>query len=911
MSVFGHNVSNKEDTKAENSQIEKEVTSILYDLYTHFLEKYNPQKTPWLTYIDLENCTTKLIKPFTEIIRISTKLGHRFDLGTLKPYLEKLFSHCEYLFTAPGGCHGDQMSNFQDVTWHFCRTLMAYEAVSDGNFKSLVQRGFCKEFYLQRVLQKEADKFDIDLINRDRNSAKFHVANYFNDKIRFAKLRLFRFIPGPDCDPIDLFSSTKERLTEVLKPLYENELIKYASEWLANLEALNPKDFRDLIPSWFLNRLNTSDSKLDPVRNAFWKSFLQDDPLKICLKTCEENPEYISDLPPFLLKKLKEARPDLVSLAQINPEEIKKFMQLVEQQNIAELNQIPENNLKLLVNVRKNGLTALHIAAQLGNVAMLRLFCDKGRAHPDERCKADSKINYTALAIAVENHDLAVIEELAERKASGEITVGSPATTILALAAKKPGPHTFKLVKTLIEKFNADPLARKVRINYDRNHDLAAVSCFVTNWQGDSTEGQQQLTQLMDYILEKIQPASATDLDDRDLKEIYQTLFAAVRKNNLFLVKLLLDKYKVDVNSCLPNTDKMKSESALSIACELGLENMVRELMQRKAKTQNESTQNSRTNNTFVSDNFPLEPAIVAAAQAGELDIIKILVGEFKVDIETMDCFNFTALAIAARKGHIDVVEYLLEQGAQLVPSVTPVKNEVVHSADNKTDIGDSKAVDQTPSNQANTKTSVKQPRFALIEAIEYRQPDMAIVLSSHKKEALNYQDPNNNFRTALHVAVAKQYPHLIDCFLQNGADPNIQDINGETALHYLARRPNKRFIRQVIELFKIQNFHFDLSIRNSSGKTPLEVAADSKNDELVTFFLTIKAAQPVKETQTSTSSSNSPNSQAVSGAKKLHPLPQSLSFHKVTTAAGSIVSVTVTSLPSIRADSKKGAAPG
>ena len=78
---------------------------------------------------------------------------------------------------------------------------------------------------------------------------------------------------------------------------------------------------------------------------------------------------------------------------------------------------------------------------------------------------------------------------------------------------------------------------------------------------------------------------------------------------------------------------------------------------------------------------------------------------------------------------------------------------------------------------------------------------------------------PDNKKRTALHFAASRGADDLVHLLLQQGADPNAQDCNGNTPLH-LAACTN--FIRVVTILLR---FGADVKKVDAGGKTPLNLS--------------------------------------------------------------------------------------
>lgn len=427
--------------------------------------------------------------------------------------------------------------------------------------------------------------------------------------------------------------------------------------------------------------------------------------------------------------------------------------------------------------------------------------------------RRDELRNYTALCFAVESNRISVVRLLADKKADGNIFFGPFQERLFSLAAKNPSPHTLELVQLLIEEFKIDPLDRKS----PDTRQQPTINHFIAFWKDSSPEGQRMLKELMEYILKKCIEFGPVP------KGSFDTLITvAARSNNIPLVELLINNYGVDIHYRFFNRI-----TALSTACENGLEDMARFLIKKGAKVQYEDQRCS---------------AIVAAAKTGSLPVIKILVEECRVDIdaaEEIDNKYYTALAIAARNDYQDVVIYLLGKGAKLVPSITTF---IETQTDRTADQGDSKAVDQTSVSRnarvvATETTRIPIPCSALVEASRKGNEEIVKLLLENKAD-VNYQDPANYLRTPLHAAICEDEFDIAVLLIAAGANLNIQDKNGKTVLHQAAHC-SKGSDDKLITIFNtIPKDRFNLDKCDKDGNTPLHLAAKLKNEKVLLFWL-------------------------------------------------------------------------
>ena len=69
-----------------------------------------------------------------------------------------------------------------------------------------------------------------------------------------------------------------------------------------------------------------------------------------------------------------------------------------------------------------------------------------------------------------------------------------------------------------------------------------------------------------------------------------------------------------------------------------------------------------------------------------------------------------------------------------------------------------------------------------------------------------------------------KNSNEVIKFLLENGANPNLQDKNGETALHGAA------FFLNVQNIQTLLNYGADLTIKNNKGLTAIEVVKNTNH---------------------------------------------------------------------------------
>ena len=98
--------------------------------------------------------------------------------------------------------------------------------------------------------------------------------------------------------------------------------------------------------------------------------------------------------------------------------------------------------------------------------------------------------------------------------------------------------------------------------------------------------------------------------------------------------------------------------------------------------------------------------------------------------------------------------------------------------------------------------------------------------LVNENKSIINTREPRGD-ATCLMFAVDSEFLDKVKILLNAGADVNLQDIEGDTALHYTAYSGNIEILKLLLEN------NADKSIRNKDGETALDVAKDMGYTEI------------------------------------------------------------------------------
>ena len=223
---------------------------------------------------------------------------------------------------------------------------------------------------------------------------------------------------------------------------------------------------------------------------------------------------------------------------------------------------------------------------------------------------------------------------------------------------------------------------------------------------------------------------------------------------------------------------------------------------------------------------------LIVAVQSGYLDCVKVLLN-YKADIEEQgesfrylvfppddmwnvpkfeSAYTCPPLFLAAANGNLDILSYLFEQGANVNASSSSEDTEPWFLP---SEFDDYLPIWRTP----------------LIVALTNGHND-AFTFLIDKGADVNLQDHLGH--TALHRAVESKNFGAVGCLvlLNKGADVNLQDHQGYTALHYAVERKNFDTVSCLV------HNGADVNLFTSYKHTPLMLACKSHNMEAINFLL-------------------------------------------------------------------------
>ncbi|KAG2186273.1 hypothetical protein INT43_002711 [Umbelopsis isabellina] len=202
-------------------------------------------------------------------------------------------------------------------------------------------------------------------------------------------------------------------------------------------------------------------------------------------------------------------------------------------------------------------------------------------------------------------------------------------------------------------------------------------------------------------------------------------------------------------------------------------------------------SQDSRTKST---------PLHFAATQ-GNTECIRVLIEDGKVDVDIVDKYGSTALHMACKNGQYDSVVTLLSFGADANAEDTS-GNCPLHHAAAYGWLSIVKLLVEATDCQANPSNLWKTTPCGIANRKGHSKVVRFFLETKAKKFDINFKD--NNGRTMLHHCLeenisseyeANQLTQKVIHLLKCGANPNLQDIEGSTPLHVLAK--DSQFVQE------------------------------------------------------------------------------------------------------------------
>jgi ankyrin repeat protein len=281
-------------------------------------------------------------------------------------------------------------------------------------------------------------------------------------------------------------------------------------------------------------------------------------------------------------------------------------------------------------------------------------------------------------------------------------------------------------------------------------------------------------------FLKKSIPMSHLSAHERN----HNQLLAAIETGELARVQYYVEEVGVDLNQLDSYGATVIGKAAME-----GEEEIVQYLIEKGVNV----------NDVGLHDSTPLHKA----AFIGNFSVVKLLI-EAGALVDSEDkIMKETPLGLAVTRGNHEMIEYLVDQGADIHHLNKDGAN-MLHNAANDKALGN----------------------YLLDKG-----------LSIHQVERFNNCRP-------LNIAADRGHKALVECLVEAGADINYPDKKGNTALHVAAYYRDERY-KSIVDYLLSKGARWDQT--NQKGETPLHMAAVASKSRSAIKLLLQAAGDQVK----------------------------------------------------------------
>lgn len=443
------------------------------------------------------------------------------------------------------------------------------------------------------------------------------------------------------------------------------------------------------------------------------------------------------------------------------------------------------------------GRSALHVAVEKGSSEMVKEFCNI-YSKREEKWKE----GYTALCVAAHNGRDDIVRLLLEQGADLNARIDHYSTPLCEAAEN----GHIRIVKLL--------LANGADVNEIRNDGRSALHCAV----------QREFYKVIDCLLECGADVNLKVSGDSPLH------FAAAI-GNLKILKLLLS------NGAELNATNLSDATPLFIAVQRNRNEIVECLVKHGADVNIHDQDSTIKSFNYTSDCIHdlrscrgLRPLIIAVDNSN-LDIVEILLNcGAPADIENE---KVSPLHLASANGSLEIVKVLLGFGANInsvcEENYTPFSHAI---ANGKTETF--MCLLSTGVNfNINSSNSVLH---IAVSAVKKDKNIVALLLDF----GADVRATSVDNKTALHCAISfgnsREQRHLFRLLLDYGSDVNAQEKMGNTPIHIAAQEGDFEAAEVFLE------YGADLDVINNEGYTALKYSMDAIQDDLILFLYNLNS---------------------------------------------------------------------
>lgn len=299
-----------------------------------------------------------------------------------------------------------------------------------------------------------------------------------------------------------------------------------------------------------------------------------------------------------------------------------------------------------------------------------------------------------------------------------------------------------------------------------------------------------------------------------------ETLIPAIRTGNPDVVKKILDHTKLDLTLLADNFIYLFASKLLAILASEDIDNhdQIAELLFKYGAPAH-----------GFDSNHKVTPLVLSIIH-NKWNLFKMLLahGAHK-EIGDLD-HNKSPLCVAVERKNIPMVDYLLKLGADpnSEHNQTPTKKRILHHAAS----GPVEIASLLVAHGALVNATDNLGRTPLHYAVAHNNQPVVQFLLDQQDILVNHQAPGHALVTPLHQAAYSGNSDLITLLLAHGANPNIRNMFGRTAVHDAILSGSIKTLEVLLRAKP------DLNIVDNDGQTPLFVAICNKSVQAVNMLL-------------------------------------------------------------------------
>jgi ankyrin repeat protein len=423
------------------------------------------------------------------------------------------------------------------------------------------------------------------------------------------------------------------------------------------------------------------------------------------------------------------------------------------------------------------GMTGLHLTASFGLLHLFKELLSWAKEENMDLANSQDTWGATPLFCAVENgHEEIVTLLLGNEKVDVNVQDEHGRTSlIMAIQTER--------------KDIAELLLNTGKVDVDSNIGdwmplSSAVAC-----------GQKEIVELL---------LCTGKVDVNEKCSGWTPLFLAVRKGHKEIVELLLGLEKADVNKT-PNRMAL-----LRYAVEKGYKDFVEFLL------------GISTDASKITDRWPVLALVAADRHRGVAELL----GSEEIDLDAEgDNYNTTLLMVAARRGHGDLVELLLNAGAEINAKGHFGSTALMIAAEH----GRKDMVELLLNAGADVHAKTEYGSTALTKAVEHDQEEIVELLLDR---GADIHGKSKTGSTLLMLAIYRDVKFMVELLLKKGADVHEKDKDGSTALIVAAHLDRRDITGLLLDRGA------DVNARDKYGSTALIVAARLGHKKLAELLL-------------------------------------------------------------------------